>query len=122
VALSEALTANGLAIADAERLIVNTRETRAWVLTKYDRQLGYIDLIEIDLMTGARTLLTGPTVPIDEMADVALDEVNPQVLVLLEEPGQTTSSTLVSGRIASFDLASGETGLISDNTIPTEEP
>lgn len=122
VTLSDAESANGLAVADAKRLIVDSAETRAWVLTNYDYQRGYIDLIEIDLATGVRTLLAGLAAPIDEMADLALDEGNQQLLLLLKEPGQTTSSTLVSGRVVSFDLDTGATQLISDNMIPTEEP
>jgi hypothetical protein len=93
VTLSDAESANGLAVADAKRLIVDSAETRA-----------------------------GLAAPIDEMADLALDEGNQQLLLLLKEPGQTTSSTLVSGRVVSFDLDTGATQLISDNMIPTEEP
>ncbi len=120
--LSDAQDANGLAIAEVRRLVVNAAETHAWMLGKYDNERGYSDLIEIDLATGARTLLTDSAAPIDEMADLALDEVNQQLLLLLVEPGPTTSSTLVSGRILTFDLTSGDTQLISDNTMPTEEP
>jgi hypothetical protein len=102
---------------DPRRIVVNQDQTQAWILDR-----GYTDIISVDLLTGERALFRGTGESLEDMRDLALDSENRQILVLLIDPGSATATTVRSGGIVSVDLETGTRSLISDNTIPHEEP
>ena len=99
------------------RLLVDEVAHRAWVI---DRE--YDEPIEIDLMTGDRRLLVGAGESLTDARDLALDEVRNNLLVLAQDLGPTTSTTIRSGRIVTVDLATGDRQRLSDNTMPPGDP
>lgn len=98
------------------RLVINEAQTQAWV---FDR--GYPGIIAIDLLTGERALLAGYGEALDEMRDLALNERNNQLLLIFFEPWSIHFDP-TSVRIVAMDLRTGEQHLLSDNTMPDDEP
>jgi hypothetical protein len=95
---------------DPQRLVVNRAETVAWVL-----DAGYEDIIEIDLESGAFKLLKSWGYSLVDMEDLGVDEKRNQLLVMAEDSGSNTNSTIRSGRIIAINLETGESKLLSSN-------
>ena len=54
--------------------------------------------------------------------DLVWDEANEQLLMLYVDPGQSTNTTIRSGRILAIDVYSGARQLVSSNASPEGEP
>jgi len=102
---------------EPRRLLVDEVAHRAWAIDR-----GYEEPLEIDLMTGDRRLLSGTGESLEDARDLALDEARNKLMVLAQDLGQATSSTLSSGRIVTVDLVTGSRQRLSDNSMPPGEP
>lgn len=95
---------------DPGKLVINNSGSTAWVIDR-----AYDDIIQVDLATGARTLLidtvgTGTPQPLSGATDLVLDEVNGRLLLVMGEDA--------TAQVLSLDLASGARTVLSDADTP----
>lgn len=95
---------------DPGKLVINNSGSTAWVIDR-----AYDDIIQVDLATGARSLLvdtvgTGTPQPVSGATDLVLDEVNGRLLLVIGEDA--------TAQVLSLDLASGARTVLSDADTP----
>ena len=93
-----------------KKLVVNSAGNTARVLDG-----GYDDIIQVDLATGARSLVVdtigaGSPQPIGGATDLVLDELNGRLLLVMGSDAETL--------VLSLDLFSGERIVLSDASTP----
>lgn len=102
---------------DPRSLAVDEASGRAWVLDQ-----AHNDIIEIDLASGERSLLSEREASDAFARDLVFDPKRKRLLLLETDPGQMTATTASSGRVIAIDPLSGERERVSDNTAPEGEP
>jgi len=100
---------------DPAKLVVNSTGTTAWLLDR-----DYSDIVQVDLTTGLRTLLTDTVettspISLSQATDLVLDEVNSRILLVMGEDEST--------QVISLSLTSGQRTVLSNaNTPNTDVP
>ncbi len=104
-------TDQGVALQNPIKILASPARETAWILDgNYER------LIQVDLVSGERTLLDGAGDPLSEAYVLAIDEARSQLYVL---SGNSTN-TGEDRNITRIDLGTGQHERFSDNSIPDD--
>ena len=95
------------------KLVVNSTGTTAWLLDR-----DYSDIVQVDLTTGLRTLLTDTVettspISLSQATDLVLDEVNSRILLVMDEDEST--------QVISLSLTSGQRTVLSNANNPNTD-